>query len=172
MSGRVWVSKVVVLRPPFRVSLILIAVIEFGYASCTTVQLATLREKPRNPLSARLKLTDPNGPRPSPRTDNLLAATDAVKVVTLGHSFIMPERSSQSRLPLSRCTRPLNSATWWRVRPKVTTRTLCRIVFGCGLICVVLSGWQCYSPGQISECFEAPPYSRRLQLKCGFFTSG
>lgn len=63
------------LQSRFKVGLILIALFAFGHTGCTTVQFATLREKPQNPLAERLRLWDPSGPRPSERTENYLAAS-------------------------------------------------------------------------------------------------
>ncbi|MEO2035325.1 MAG: alpha/beta hydrolase [Planctomycetaceae bacterium] len=56
----------------------------FGDAGCSTVQFATLREKPRNPLTDHLRLTDPAGPRPSERTEHSLAASGAANSRELG----------------------------------------------------------------------------------------
>ena len=84
LSGFISVWNASFVRCRSRVSLILIAVIAFGQAGCSTVQFATLREKPRNPLADRLRLTDPAGPRPSERTENYLATTGAVQSREIG----------------------------------------------------------------------------------------
>ena len=55
------------------VSVLLCAVVLTG---CTTAQFVTLREKPHNPLTERLRLGATGGPRPSDRVQRFLAATD------------------------------------------------------------------------------------------------
>ena len=93
LSGLIRVWKASLLRFPFRIGLVLIAVTAFGHAGCSTLQFATLREKPRNPLSERLRLSDPVGPRPSARTANHLAASGAIQTRDIGSLLHQARRS-------------------------------------------------------------------------------